>query len=132
VSVTSPFLRFPDVQRVLVADLETLAGVNHTGTETPEDLAGALPYIRVLRVGGGSDRLNDYATVDVDCFAATYTAAEQLAERVRQRLVGPPPPIAVLDRATCEVGPRELPWGDGQIRRFAATFQIAARRHLSV
>lgn len=130
--MTGPFMRFPDVQRVLVADLETVAGDGHTGIETPEDLASALPFIRIRRSGGGSDRLNDFATVDVDCFAATYTEAEQLAERVRQRVVGPPPPIAVLDRATCEVGPRELPWGDGQIRRFAATYQIAARRHLSV
>lgn len=130
--MTGPFLRFPDVQRVLVADLEAVAGVDHTGIETPEDLAAALPFIRIRRSGGGSDRLNDFATVDVDCFATTYTEAEQLAERVRQRVVGPPPPIAVLDRATCEVGPRELPWGDGQIRRFAATYQIAARRRLSV
>lgn len=129
--MTSPFSRFPDVQRVLVTDLEAIAGVDHTGTETPADLLGALPFIRVLRSGGASDRLNDFASVDIDVFAATYVQAERLAEEVRQRIVGPPPPVAVLDRVRCEAGPRELPWGDGQIRRFGATYQVTARRHMS-
>ncbi len=132
--LTGPFLRFPDVQRLLVADLEALAGAGHTGVETPSDLLGLLPFIRILRVGGGSDHLNDYPTVEIDVFASTYTEAERLAERVRQRLCGPPPPVAVLDRVVCDPGPRELPWGDGQqqIRRFGATYQIAARRRMSV
>ncbi len=131
--MTSPFMRFPDVQRVLVEDLEALAGVGHTGTETPADLLGALPFIRVLRVGGGSDRLNDFPAVDIDVFAGTYAAAELLAEQVRQRVVGPPPAVAVLDRAVCEVAPRELPWGtpDDGVRRWGATYLITTRRRLS-
>lgn len=123
---------FPDVARVLVEDLETLAGVGHTGTQTPVDLAGVLPFVRVLRVGGGSDRLNDLPVIDVDVFADTYAAAELLAERIRQRLVGPPPAQPQLDRADCEVGPRELPWGDGQIRRFGATYTLITRRRRTV
>ncbi len=126
--MTGVFLRFPDVQRVLVADLETLAGAGHTGVQTPEDFAGLLPFIRVLRAGGGSDRLNDYPSIDVDCFAGTYAAAELLAEQVRQRLVGPPPAQPLFDSAYCQVGPRELPWGDGEIRRFAATYTVTTRR----
>lgn len=126
--MTTPFQRFPDVQRLLVAELEALAGDGRTGIETPGDLADRLPFVRVLRVGGFSDRLNDRASVDVDVFAATYTAGELLAEQVRQHLVGPPPPVGALDRVDVEVAPRELPWGDGTVRRWNATYTVIARR----
>lgn len=129
--MTAPFLRFPDVQRVLVDDLETLAGVGHTAIETPVDLAGSLPFVRVLRIGGPSDHLNDHASIDIDVFAATYDACEQLAEQIRQHLVGPPPPVAALDWVGCDAGPREMPWGDGTIRRFNATYTVVSRRRLS-
>lgn len=122
------FYRFPDVQKLLVADLETLAGAGHTGIETPVNLGDVLPFVRVRRIGGPSDRLNDYATVDVDVYEALYGDGELLAEQVRQYLCGPPPPIAALDRVDCETGPRELPWGDGNVRRWGATYHVVARR----
>lgn len=128
--MTSPFRGFPDVQRLLVDELEALTGAGRTAIETPPDLAAALPFVRVLRVGGGSDRINDRASVDVDVFAATYVAGELLAERVRQHLVGPPPPVAVFDRIDCEIAPRELPWGDGTVRRWNATYLVTSRRHV--
>ena len=122
--------RFPDVQVLLVRHLEQLLGAGHVGIETPADLTAALPFARVRRVGGLSDRLNDFATVDVDVFAGLYTAAELLAEQIRQDLVGPPPPLPLLDRISCDNAPRELPWGDGAtVRRFGATYVTVARRH---
>lgn len=129
--MTSPFRRYPDVQRLLVDELEALTGAGHTGIETPVNLADVLPFVRVLRIGGFSDRLNDRATVDVDVFAASYSAGELLAEQVRQHLVGPPPPVVLLDRVDCEIAPRELPWGDGTVRRWNATYLVTARRHLT-
>lgn len=126
--MTAPFFRFPDVQRVLVAELEALAGDGHTAIETPADLAERLPFVRVLRSGGYSDRIADHAVVDIDVFAASYTAVELLAEQIRQHLVGPPPPVGALDRVEVEVAPRELPWGDGTVRRFGATYRTHARR----
>jgi len=126
--LTAPFYRFPDVQRVVVAELETLAGAGHAAIETPTDLAERLPFVRVMRSGGYSDRLTDHGVVDIDVFAATYTAVELLAEQIRQHLVGPPPPIGVLDLVEVEVAPRELPWGDGTVRRFGATYRTHARR----
>lgn len=129
--MTSPFRRYPDVQRLLVDELEGLAGAGRTGIETPVNLADVLPFVRVMRVGGFSDRLNDRATVDVDVFSSTYTAGELLAERVRQHLVGPPPPVVLLDRVDCEIAPRELPWGDGTVRRWNATYLVTSRRHLT-
>jgi hypothetical protein len=122
--------RFPDVQVLLVRHLEQTLGAGHVGIETPTDLDGALPFVRVRRVGGLSDLLNDFSTVDVDVFAGLYAAAELLAEQIRQDLVGPPPPLALLDRVSCVNAPRELPWGDGAtVRRFGATYTAVARRH---
>jgi hypothetical protein len=120
--------RFPDVQRRLVNALEAWIGAGHVGVETPPSFDGLLPFVRVVRVGGPSDRLNDQAAVDIDVFGESYLATEQLAEEIRQWLCGPPPAIAVFDRVGCDTGPRELPWGDGLVRRWGASYSITARR----
>lgn len=131
--MTDPFLRFPDVARLLSTDLETLAGVGRTGGQTPANLEELLPFIRILRTGGSSDHVSDRPIVWVDVFAATYAAGEVLAEQVRQRLVGPPPPIPALDKVRCDTAPRELPWGDpAVVRRFQAIYAITTRRRLTV
>lgn len=124
--------RFPDVQKVLAALLEPLAGgPGHTGSETPEDLQAVLPYIRIVRrPGGPSDYLNDFATVEIDVFAARYDIAEPLAEDVRQLLTGSPHSVgrAVIDRISCPGGPAERPWGPS-VRRFGATYRVVSRRY---
>lgn len=123
------FVRFPDVQKLLVQWVTTVDGVTAAGSETPETFTDRLPFVRILRTGGGSDWLNDRASVDIDVFAALYADGEPLAERVRQQLMGPPPPVVFLDRAECEIGPRELPWGDGLVRRWHATYTLTSRRY---
>lgn len=127
------FRGFPDVQAVLVGGLEALVGAaDRTGTETPADFTGRTPFIRVLRVpgAGGSDHVDDRSSIDIDVFDTTYAAAIRLAEQVRQYLVGPPPPFAVLDKVACDQGPVELPWGGDQIRRINAGYLVIARRVL--
>lgn len=124
-----PFRRFPDVQSLLVYGLEPLFGAGRTDTETPADFTGMLPFCRVWRSGGPSDRLNDHPTVDVDVFDARYADALRLAEIVREFLVGPPPGLREIDRTECSPGPRELPWGDNQsLRRIGATYHLTLRR----
>ncbi|MFG3710886.1 hypothetical protein [Micromonospora sp. NPDC047730] len=127
--MTAP--RFPDVQKVLAAALAALVGgPEHTGSETPDDLQDRLPYIRVRRRGGPSDRFSDYASVEVDVFASRYDVAEPLAEAVRELLTGTPITVgrAVIDRITCPNGPVERPWGPG-VRRFGATYRVVSRRY---
>ncbi len=121
---------FPDVQALLVDDLAAFPGVVGAGTETPADLAEQLPFVRVMRGGGPTDQVNDYPRVDLDVFAGTYAAGVLLARRIQNYLLGPPPPIWQLDRATCETGVHELPWSDdsGGPRRFGMTFMFTARR----
>lgn len=130
--MTAPTRRFPDVQRALVAILAPLVG-GRAGTETPGDLESKMPFIRVLRTGGPSDHIYDYATVDVDVYASTYTQAEPLAEQVRQLLTGPPlrTDAIVIDRISCESAPVELPWAPG-VRRFGATYVVVSRRYTAI
>lgn len=120
--------RFPDVVRLLVTALEALHDPARTGPETPENLQQLLPFVRVQRIGGGRDRLNDFPTVSVDVFADSYSVAEALADDVDQWLTGPPPPLPELDRAIHDIAPRRLPWGDERIFRFQSQYTIVARR----
>ncbi len=125
--------RFPDIQRLLIGAL-TAAGFGvHAAIETPANLRDVLPFVRVRRIGGWSDRVNDHPTVDVDVFGATYAATEPLAVAVREWLVGPPSPIWQLDHVDVEAEPRELPWGepDAGIRRWGATYRAVTRRSTS-
>lgn len=124
--------RFPDVQRLLVVGLETVVGAGRVAVQTPDDMEQHLPFVRVMRIGGGRSPITDVSTVDVDVFAATYVAAEALAEEITDWLCGPPPGPPLLDYVECVNAPRELPWADGvRVRRWGATFQVETRRRLT-
>lgn len=123
--------RFPDVQRILVAGLEDLVGVGRAAVQTPDDLETRLPFVRVMRLGGGRTQISDVPSVDVDVFAGSYVAAEALAEQIDAWLCGPPPGPALVDHVVCESAPRELPWSDGiAVRRWGATYQVWTRRRV--
>ncbi len=120
--------RFPDMNIVFRNLIAQLVGADtNVGPQTPEDLASRPWFIRARRIDGGSDEVNDYPVMEVDVFAPTYAVGEPLAERVRQwltrRRVSP-----LIDRVDCPTGPQELPWGDGRMRRFGATYDVVARR----
>lgn len=119
---------FPDVERV-VCDL--LTGLTTVGTETGIGLQDELPFIQVVRIGGGSDRFTDRARVDVRVYATGASEAKQLAETVRQRLLAAPhaTPAGVIDRTICEIGPQLLPPADSEhLRRVIATYRVSMRR----
>lgn len=121
--------QFPEAPRFIAIALQEVFGVEHTGTRRPGDLAEHLPFAWCHRTGGPSDGLNDYATVEVDVFAATPTEAWQLAERARQALTVRGGPHRFLDRVGCDIGPRELPWSDDDsVVRYGATYEAVARR----
>lgn len=129
--MTGP-LRFPDVE-VVIADViaDLFGGPEHTGGETPADLAGLLPFARVLRIDGPTGRTDDFALVEVDVFAELRTVGKPLADDVRDFLTQRRPPSPLLDRIACDIGPRELPWGDGVIRRWGATYTVTSRRRVA-
>lgn len=125
-----PTMRFPDVQTLLVTALEDLAGVGNTGVETPVDLDSNLPFVRIRRISGSSDRVNDFSNIAVDVFTNLYGDSESLAEDIRQWLCGPPPPLSRLDSVDCTSAPQELPWAEASpVRRFGAVYRVTARRY---
>lgn len=126
----APTRRFPDVLAVLVDALEELAGSGHVAVETPADMESRLPFVRVTRVAGDRNRLEDLPVIDVDVFASSYSAGRLLADDIAEWLIGPPPAANVFDRVDCEVAPRELPWGD-DVRRFNASYRVILRRRLA-
>lgn len=130
-----PVRRFPDPARTLAEALGTqFTAADRAGTYTPTDLTGLLPFVRVVRSGGGSTRLDDRATVDVDVLAVDSTAAMELAEEIREWLIAAPRRSgpAIFDRIACEVGPIEVePWAP-QIKRVNAAYVVVSRRAVVV
>ncbi len=127
--MTSPTL-WPEVESLLVAYLETLVDdPDQVNTETPDDFTGLVPFVRAYRFGGNTNRLNDFADVQVDVFHPLRSVALPLARRIQSNLIGPPAPVAMFDRIECTTGPRELEWGDDDtMRRWGASYRIVSRR----
>jgi hypothetical protein len=127
--VTAPVrARFADFEVLLVTVLQDLAGgEDHCDTETPTDLIDRLPFIRARKIDGFRDRLTDQPIADVDCFAPDRSA-RALADEVFERLMRQVPPHPAIDSVVCSEAPRELPWGDGRIRRWTASYGFSLRR----
>lgn len=106
-------------------------------TVLPNDLqtriAAGRHVIRVRCIGGGDNRISDHPRVDVETFAGTRAVAWPLAETIRQRLISGPQRTThgVIDRATTEVGPQEIPYDDPDVRRVTATYRLSTRRRTS-
>lgn len=123
--------RFPDIPRTVAKTLEGLAAAGRVGTRTPASLTGLLPFVRVTRDGGYSDRVSDYARISVDVLDTDLIRGEALAEAIRQDLTDGPRRLdaAVLDRITCDNAPQEVaPWAPG-INRYTAQYTVVSRRH---
>jgi len=127
--------RFPSAARTIAKILEPLAPANakgaRVGTQTPGDLTGRMPFIRVVRSGGPSNLVNDFAYIYVDVFSDNLSAAEDLGEKIRQKLtlerlrLGP----VIVDRVECTQAPTEMPpWAPG-INRFESQYTVVFRRY---
>ena len=122
---------FPDTERALVYLLADLAGgLGSIGTETPANLGTRAKYVRVRRFGGTDDGITDLSIMDIDAFATDRTTAIATAEAIRDRLYTGPHHVdgVVLDRVVTSTSPREIPWSGDEVRRWAATYRVTARR----
>lgn len=126
---------FPDVEDVIVTLLEDDAGgADHAGTVIPTDLKDRLPFVFIYRFGGRDDRITDVASIEIDTFAATRADGMALAETLRQRLTSAPhnvtteDGVVVVDTVSTLEAPREVPYGDSDVRRFASAFSVSLRR----
>jgi len=127
-----PAVVWPNVELVLLDWLRPqLPGVRVL-TDLPADLEQQLPVVQVTRVGGGRDfsyRL-DTARVDIDCYAATRTAAAGLAGQLRTLvalLTNTETGGAVVVRVFEETGPSWRPETNPNVRRFGLTLRVVLR-----
>ncbi|MFF4530768.1 hypothetical protein ACFY1P_16025 [Streptomyces sp. NPDC001407] len=123
-------MMWPDAEAALVAWLAPHLGVR-VCTDTPADLADAVPLVRLHRIGGRDDGFRlDHALVDVDAFAATRADAVALATRTRAVLVGSLPgsvvrtPAAVFTAASTVSAPSWRPWENPGVIRIGATYAV--------
>lgn len=125
---------FVDIEKAVMAlldrDVELLAG--KSGTELPPITNATFPYARIQRLPGRRSLLVDRPVVDIDVFAVG-TAGKSLQEDIEAALASYPRGVAVGDRfvkleLVSSMGPRRLPWSDDRVRRYAATYQLRARR----
>jgi hypothetical protein len=100
-------------------------------TDVPDNLQGALPLGRVLKVGGPADDNDprfDLPTVSVDCFAADRAAAITFAQAVDDAIRITLPGLTVngstVTRTATISGPAWRPWDDSTLRRFGATYRL--------
>jgi hypothetical protein len=128
---------YPDVPHAVCDLLVTLPDVNGADIEAPEDLQSVVPWIRVTRTGGTSDRITDTATLVVDVFAENATQAWDIAKAALQRLTRGPFLSDVsfrtahgqVDKARVSVGPQLTPPADSDnLRLVTATYTVSVRR----
>lgn len=122
---------FPSIERLLSVVFLPLVGGNPAlvGSETPPNLHELPYFIRSVRLGGDRDAVWDYPTVDVSCFAPDELVGWPLANAAADLLLSRPPPHPAIDLVLCNIGPREVPWGDDDgMRRWDATFDLELRR----
>jgi hypothetical protein len=118
-----------DIEAVLIAWLEANVDGVSASTETPSDLDNQLPWVQVVRTGGGYDGYRrDQPTVDVAVFADTGPAAFALAAQIQYRLheefARSTTGGAVISRVETSTGPHRVPYDNPGMRRYEATYRF--------
>lgn len=127
-----------DVTGVLLTGLRAQLGSGYRCVvETPDDLAQAVPVVKVNRAGGGDDgRVLDTATMIVEVFAAgaapgsgdsgaraaAYTVAGAMYSLRGQVYNG-----AVIVSVRKLGGPTPLPYANTAVRRQSLTFRVGIK-----
>ncbi|TYK45156.1 hypothetical protein [Actinomadura decatromicini] len=122
-----------DAETLLVGWLSSwLEGEEQPGTvstETPAGFETQLPWIQVVRIGGGYDGFRlDRPEIDVDAYAADGVAAAALALRIQQALhdglARTATGGAVVTAVDTITGPHQVPHDNPALRRYTATYQF--------
>jgi hypothetical protein len=122
-------LRFADVESLLVTHLEARLAVRAT-TRLPAKFETALPIIRVTRVGGPDDGLNDFARITVETFAATRPASWDLAEDARQAMLAASHTVVsgrLIDTVSTDGAPVWVDYANDSVQRFLASYTVVSR-----
>jgi len=127
---------YASVNKALIAYLNGATGARCV-TDLPANLADVLPVIQVERFGGGDDVVTiDKANVDIDVYAASRGAAEDLAEDVRRLMRTDLPGktvadgAAVVSRVRTITSPSRLPYDNTGLVRVGAAYQVTLHSRL--
>lgn len=116
-----------DVEVVLTTWLRATFPGMRTCTELPADLAGVLPVVQVVTVGGAGSRFTDSPRVAIDVYAATYGAARSLALEIKDQLRflrGPADPGAVVQSVRVDSEPANRPYENPAVRRMGSSYTV--------
>lgn len=117
-----------------------LDGTLLVATDAPANLGdrvrehGYFARVSDIGAGGGRNRLEDRAHVDIDVFGKSRASARDLAVGIQARLEGYPHSLTVdggfvlIDEVITLMRPQRVAWADGTIRRFYSSYQFSARR----
>lgn len=123
-------MEFVDGETLVVFALQQQFPSARVVTELPARLEDVLPVFQVERIGGADLVPSlDNPLFDIECFAATRIQAKTYADQVRSfmrsGLVGASLMGAVVLNVLTSVGPNWRPYGNTNVFRVGATYQIA-------
>lgn len=124
---------FPDVTLIAIDYLRTEFTSRGETAELHREIPNPRPakFVRVLRVGGTrSNLVTDGATVTIECWAATYADAQDLAQLCRgllHAMTGTVQHGAAVYHVEEFSGPADLPDPDSNQARATQTMQIQVR-----
>jgi len=127
--VTTPvWPTYQSPERLLIPWLATQLSVRVVA-ETPADLSSVVPLLQVTGIGGSDfSPTFDYCNVDVDSYAATRGASEDLSNAARQALMFTLPGQivggAVVTSVRTIMRPTWTPYDDTDLRRFTASYTV--------
>lgn len=98
-------------------------------TELPADLEGSLPLVQVEAIGGFGERFTASPRIDVDVYAADYSAAKDLSTAVHRALVMLHGTVGqvVIRGIRPDTLPARRPYDNSSLRRVGASYTVTAR-----
>lgn len=92
-------------------------------------------YVSIGSDGGIADYFEQSAVVDIDVFAPLRSQSKMTAFAIQILLLRYPRVVRlgpderwVIDKVTCDIMPRRMPWDDESVRRTGAQYTLTLRR----
>lgn len=123
-------MSWPNVLTLVRAHLTSTLGVP-VSTRLPGELEQSMPRVRIAVAGGSDDGLNDFPSVDVECFTADEGAMWDLAERARDAMLDLRNKAVggkLVDTVTTTLRPMDVDYENPAVHRSVSTFSLTLRQ----
>lgn len=125
---------FIDTEELVVAYLQPL-NPGYVAVEMPSE--PVMPFVLITRIAGGDDRITDRGMVQVEVFHTSRDLANQLARQMHYRIQQWTPKVGVtlpstglpvfIDRIETVQGPHYSDYGDENLKRYLARYEVVSR-----